>query len=128
DLEVRTAPAFEIRGTQYGQSHIAKSVAKVRPWTDAETQRYIADLALAGANVFDTAPGPHFDFIKSIGCMTLGGFGANTGLPEDKPEWVASESIGRTGYVCLSIPEARAHMIAKAEKEFANQPAYDFIK
>jgi hypothetical protein len=128
DLHERNAPAFEIRGTQYGQSHIAKSVAKVRPWTDKETQRYITDLALAGANVFDTAPGPHFDFIKSIGCMTLGGFGANTGAHPDHPEWEGSESIGRTGYVCLSIPEARAWMIEKCEQEFASQPAYDFIK
>ena len=128
DLHERNAPAFEIRGTQYGQSHIAKSIAKVRPWTDAETQRYITDLALAGANVFDTAPGPHFDFIKSIGCMTLGGFGANTGAHPGHPEWEGSESIGRTGYVCLSIPEARAWMIEKCEEEFASQPAYDFIK
>jgi hypothetical protein len=128
DLNERNAPAFEVRGTQYGQSHIAKSVAKVRPWTDAETQRYITDLALAGANVFDTAPGPQFDFIKSIGCMTLGGFGANTGVHPDHPEWEGSESIGRTGYVCLSIPEARAWMIEKCEQEFASQPTFDFIK
>lgn len=128
DLLARKAPAFGIRGTQYGQSHIAKSVAKVRPWTDAETQRYIMDLALAGANVFDTAPGPHFDFIKSFDLMTLGGFGANTGAHPDHPEWEGSESIGRTGYVCLSIPEARAWMIEKCEKEFAGQPAFDFIK
>jgi len=128
DLHVRTAPAFEIRGTQYGQSHVARDVAQVRPWTDEETQRCILDYALAGANVFDTNSGPMFDFLKSFDLMTLGGFGANTGLPADKPEWEASESIGRTGYVCLSIPEARAYMIEKCEREFAAGPAYDFIK
>jgi hypothetical protein len=127
-LNERNAPAFEIRGTQYGQSHIAKSVAKVRPWTDAETQRYITDLALAGANVFATGPGPIFDFLKSLDLMTLSDFGANTGAHPDHPEWEGSESIGRTGYVCLSIPEARAWMIEKCEQEFASQPAYDFIK
>ena len=34
DLHVRVAPAFEIRGTQYGQSHIAKTLGKVRDWTE----------------------------------------------------------------------------------------------
>lgn len=128
DLNERNAPAFEIRGTQYGQSHIAKSVAKVRDWTDAEADRYITDLALAGANVFDTGPGTHFDFIKSIGCMTLTSFGANTGSDPAHPEWEGSESIGRTGYVCLSVPDARAYMIKKCEEEFRNGPAYDFVK
>ncbi len=58
-LEVRTAPAFEIRGTQYGQSGVAKSMAGVRDWTEEETQRVILDYALAGANIFNTCPGPH---------------------------------------------------------------------
>ncbi|MBX3177305.1 MAG: hypothetical protein KF886_08100 [Candidatus Hydrogenedentes bacterium] len=128
DLHVRTAPAFEVRGTQVGQSHIAKSVAQVRDWTEAELHRAILDYALAGANVFDCGPGPMYDFLKSFDLMALGGFGANTGLPSDKPEWEAKESIGRTGYVCLSVPEARAYMIEKCENEFKNAPAYDFIK
>ncbi len=127
-LEVRTAPAFEIRGTQYGQSGVAQKLAKVRPWTEDETMRMILDYALAGANVFSVDAGPIYDRIKSYGLMTQGGFGANTGLPADKPEWVASESIGRKGYVCLSIPEARKHMIEKCEAEFKNSPSYDFVK
>jgi hypothetical protein len=128
DLHVRTAPAFEIRGTQYGQSHIAQKLANVRPWTEDETMRMILDYALAGANVFSTGPGPIYDRIKSYGLMTQSGFGANTGLPADKPEWNASESIGRTGYVCLSIPDAREHMIRMCENKFKNSPSYDFVK
>ena len=127
-FEVRAAPAFEIRGTQYGQSHIAKSLGKVRDWTEEETQRTILDYALAGANIFSTDTGPMFDFLKSYGLMTQGGFGANTGLPADHPEWEGKESIGRTGYVCLSIPEARKYMIEKCEKEFKDGPAFDLIK
>ncbi len=69
-LNIRTAPAFEIRGTQYGQSHVAKKLAKVRNWTDEETQRVILDYALAGANIFSTRTGAMFDFIKSYGLMT----------------------------------------------------------
>src|SRR5690606_22640323 len=102
-LRVRTAPAFEIRGTQYGQSHVARTLGKVRPWTDTETERAILDYALAGANIFSTDAGREYEFLRSYGLMTQGGFGANTGSHPEHPEWEASESIGRTGYVCLSI-------------------------
>ncbi len=127
-LEVRTAPAFEIRGTQYGQSGVAKNKAKVRDWTDEETQRAILDDALAGANVFSTGAGSVFDFIKSYGLMTQGGFGANTGWDDNHPEWNGAESIGRLGYVCLSVPEARAFMLKKCEDEFKKGPSFDFVK
>ncbi|MCL4691567.1 MAG: hypothetical protein KJ060_03545 [Candidatus Hydrogenedentes bacterium] len=125
-LNTRTAPAFEIRGTQYGQSHIAKSKANVRNWTDAETQRCILDYALAGANIFSTDAGPMFDFIKSYGLMTQGDFGANTG--SGPPEWEAKESIGRTGYVCLSVPEAVQAQVKRCEDHFKNGPTFDLVK
>jgi len=64
ELNLRTAPAFEIRGTQYGQSGVAKRLSQVRDWTETETQRVILDYALAGANIFSTRPGPLFDFIN----------------------------------------------------------------
>ena len=125
-LSVRTAPAYEVRGTQYGQSHIAKSLAGVRPWTEEETHRVILDYALAGANVFDVTRRGDYEFIKSWGLMTQGGFGANTG--SGPPEWEAMESIGRTGYLCLSVPEAVAAQIERCEEQFKNHPPYDFIK
>ena len=127
DLNIRTAPAFEIRGTQYGQSHVAKKLAHVRDWTEEETQRVILDYALAGSNIFVTGPGPMFDFIKSYGLMTKGGFGANTAGGSVPEEWNASESIGRTGYVCLSVPEARKYMLNKCDQHFKNSPSYDVI-
>ncbi len=127
-LDVRTAPAFEVRGTQYGQSRVAKEKSKVREWTDAETQRVILDYALAGANVFTTEAGPMFDFIKSYGLMTQGGFKANSGQDDDHPEWEAAESIGRENYLCPSLPEARAFMIDKCETTFGKGPAFDFVK
>jgi hypothetical protein len=128
DLEVRTAPAFEIRGTQYGQSHVAKKLAHVRNWTEEETQRVILDYALAGANIFNTGPGAMFEFIKSFDLMTQGGFGANTSGSGVPAEWNASESIGRIGYVCLSVSEAREFMLEKCEQYFKNSPSYDLIK
>jgi hypothetical protein len=126
DLSVRTAPAFEVRGTQYGQSHIAKLKGKVRDWTEEELHRMILDYALAGANVFSTGFRKEFDFLKSYGLMTQGGFGANTG--DGPPEWEAKESIGRTGYLCLSVPEAVEAQIERCENEFKNGPAFDFVK
>jgi len=128
ELYLRTAPAFEIRGTQYGQSHVAKNLAHVRDWTEEETQRVILDYALAGANIFDTSPGSMFDFIKSYGLMTQGRFGANTGGRNLPSEWNAAESIGRLGYVCLSVPAARKYMLEKCEEEFRNSPTYDLVK
>ena len=128
DLNLRTAPAFEIRGTQYGQSGVAKRLAKVRDWTSEETERVILDYALAGANIFSTQPGPMFDFIKSYGLMTQGGFGANTSGRDVPAEWNASESIGRIGYVCLSVPEARAFMLQKCDDYFKSSPTFDLVK
>ena len=128
DLNVRSAPAFEVRGTQFGQSHIAKNLAKVRPWTDEETQRVILDYALAGANIFSTPTGKMFDFIKSFGLMTLGEFNPNEASEVTNPAWAATESIGRPGYVCLSVPEARDYMLKKCEERFSKSPAYDYIQ
>jgi len=127
-LEVRSAPAFEIRGTQFGQSSVAKTIAKVRPWTDKETQRVILDYALAGANIFSAEYGPMFGFIKSFGLMTQGGFGANTAAGEIPREWEAKESIGRTGYVCLSVKEGNDYMLKLCEDYFKGKPAYDLVK
>lgn len=125
-INIRTAPAFEIRGTQYGQSGVAKRLAGVRDWTQEETQRVIMDYALAGANTFSTGPGPMFEFIKSFGLKTQGGFGANTG--SGPPEWTAQESIGRIGYVCLSVPEAREAQLKRCANQFQTSPTYDYVK
>ena len=126
DLDVRTAPAFEIRGTQYGQSHIAKSKAKVRDWTEEETQRVILDYALAGLNTVSTGAGAMFDFIKSYGLMTECSYGANTG--SGPPEWEAKESIGRLGYLCLSVTEAVEAQLQRCDAYWRNAPSFDIVK
>jgi len=128
NLEVRTAPAFEIRGTQVGQSDVAKNLAKVRDWTEKETQRVILDYALAGANIFSTGYGPKYDFLKSFGLMTQGEFGANTAAGKIPLEWEAKESIGRTGYVCLSVPEGKDYMLQLCDDYFRDRPAFDLVK
>ncbi len=128
NLNIRTAPAFEIRGTQFGQSSVSKTLGKVRDWTVEETQRVILNYALAGANTFSTDAGPMFDFIKSYGLMTQGDFGANSAGQEVPEAWNASESIGRTGYVCLSVPEATEFMLKKCENKYKTSPTFDFVK
>ena len=128
DLEVRTAPAFEIRGTQIGQSHVALTLAHVRSWTQEESRRAMLDYALAGANIFPAPDSKTFDLIRSFGLMTQGGFGANTAGAEVPAKWEAFESIGRKGYVCLSVPEARQYMLEKCERQFKNGPDYDLVK
>lgn len=124
-LHIRTAPAFEVRGTQFGQSHVARDVAGVRPWTRQETERAILDYALAGANVFSDK-GAYYDFLQSFGLMSQTGFGANTG--SGPPEWEAKESIGRLGYVCLSVPEAVAAQLERFEAFAKSSPPAEFIK
>ncbi|MBI4558121.1 MAG: hypothetical protein HY706_11115 [Candidatus Hydrogenedentes bacterium] len=126
DLDIRTAPAFEVRGTQYGQSAVAKRLAKVRDWTEEETQRAILDDVLAGANTFDTDPGPIMDFIHSWGLMAQDSYGPNVG--SGPPEWEANESIGRTGYLCPSVPEARQALLESCEAFFRSSPSFDFVK
>lgn len=128
NLNIRTAPAFEIRGTQIGQSSIAKKLAQVRDWTEKETHRALLDYALAGANTFAAKDSSMYHFIKSFGLMTQTKFGANTAGAEVPKEWNAFESIGRSGYVCLSVPAARDYMLKKCETYFKNGPYYDLIE
>lgn len=129
--DVRKAPAFEIRGTQYGQSSVALTKAKVRPWTDLEAERKIADYALAGANTIQVAENvsqddPVYQYIRGLGLKTLIHCGPNTG--EGPAEWEAIESIGRTNYLCPSVPEARQALLDKAEAVFSHSPDFDYVR
>ncbi len=131
DLDIRTAPAFEVRGTQFGQSRVAREVAKVRPWTLEETRWKIAERALAGANTLEVderlpADDPAYQYIKSLGLKTLVHYGPNIG--QGPPEWLAQESIGRLNYLCPSVPEARAHLLEKAEALFSKSPSFDYVR
>ncbi len=130
DVDVRTAPAFGFRGTQFGQSHVALNKAKVRPWTQAETESKIADFALAGANVLQVPVSikeddPTYRYMKGLGLMTIVHWSANAG--SGPPEWQASESIGRTGYLCPSVPEARQELLRSVEAAFSKSPHFDYV-
>lgn len=130
----RTAPAFEIRGTQYGQSSVALTKAKARPWSREEKHRAILDLALAGANIFLTESTPKNEleelaFLKSFDLMACSVFHVNQAPAGNFPEeWRASESIGRPNYLCPSVPGAHRFILEECEKKVKNSPAYDFIQ
>lgn len=131
-LDVRTAPAFEIRGTQYGQSGVARDKAKVRPWTKEEEQRAILDYALAGLNTIQIGEGirdgddPTYDFIRSLDLKTLVHYGPNTGA--GPAHWQATESIGRLGYLCPSVPEARQALLDRCEEAFSKTAPIDYVR
>jgi hypothetical protein len=116
DLSVRSAPAFEVRGTQFGQSSVALNRAKVRPWTEQDRRRAILDIALAGLNTVEVGEGiraedPVYRLLKSFDLKTLVHYGPNTG--SGPPGWQAAESIGRGGYLCPSVPKAREALLVE---------------
>ena len=131
DVNLRKAPAFEVRGTQFGQSGVAREKAKVRPWTDEDRQRKIADYALAGANTMEVgesikADDPVYRYLRGLGLKTLVHFYPNVG--QGPPEWAAKESIGRLGYLCPSVPEARRALLDRVEAIFRSSPHFDYVR
>ena len=126
-LDIRTAPAFEWRGTQVAQSAAQLNKARARERTQQERHRTLLDYVLAGANCFDAMTPEEAAFLDSWGLKKRYCFGPNTGPFPDHPEWEAKESIGRPGYVCLSIPEARQAMIDKCEAFFRAFPSLDVV-
>lgn len=130
-LDVRTAPAFEVRGTQFGQSGVAKQKGKVRDWTQAEAQETIINYALAGANTMQvpeewTADEPMYQFMKSLGLKMLAHYTPNVG--NGPPEWQAAESIGRPNYLCPSVPEARKRLLEIAEATFSKSADMEYVR
>lgn len=129
DLWVRTAPAFEVRGTQYGQSHVAKQHGKVREWTERERHRAVLDLALAGANTFLIGEkSEDIPFLKSFDLMTATTYNPNAGSMDIPRAWMAEESIGRLGYICLSVPEGVDYALKKCDDFFKSSQSFDFIQ
>jgi hypothetical protein len=130
-LHVRTAPAYEIRGTQFGQSHVALNKAKVRPWTDEEMRHAILDFALAGLNTVEIyeqlgAQDIRYRVAQEFGLKTL--IHENPNLGSGPPEWRASESIGRENFLCPSVPEARAALLERIDRVYKNLPPVDYVR
>lgn len=128
-LDVRGVARFPIRGLNVFQGHTITELTGARQWTDEEWQRAVIEYALAGANTFElgySRPGdPMFAFIKSYGLDTMFVPVANAG--SGPPEWQAVEAIGRSGYLCPSIPEARQALLEQYDRRFAGMASFDYV-
>ncbi len=130
DLHMRKAPAFEVRGTQFGQSGIALNKGHVRSWTDQDKKRKIADYAFAGANTIQVGEtveegDPVYRYLRGLGLKTLVHYSPNAGQGPAARE--AQESIGRKGYLCPSVPEARQALLDRAEVIFS-RARFDYVR
>jgi len=128
-LHRRCAPRWPVRGQIVGQGHTMRELTGARAWTREELERAHLDYALAGANTFELGVDANacrmFDFLKSYGLAALTVVDGNTG--KGPAEWAAKESIGRPGYLCPAVPEARAALLAEREALFKTMPDFDYV-
>jgi len=96
--DVRTAPAYRLRGSSAGDR-----VKKI-------------ELAFAGANLFYSG-GEEFTWAKSFDLLTKPGLEVrpNQLWKPYPPEW---QAVAEQGYVCPSIPEARKALIEQWAEAF----------
>jgi hypothetical protein len=132
DVDFSTAPAYRFRGFSQNQGGSMRKVTEARAWTQAEVERGIDEYAFAGANCFYAGHrgGATYDFVKSMAMMTCTDARPNI-FREDFPEaWAASGLDDWEGdhWVCPSVPEARAALMEKWEKEFAKRPYHDIMR
>ncbi|MFH1741263.1 MAG: DUF4838 domain-containing protein, partial [bacterium] len=106
DLNIRTAPAFRMRGTEVQQGYKMRDISGVRAWDQDIIERVELDFVLTGAN---TIAGGGAGFHDRYGLKNL--VGANPTGGSGPPEWQAVEPIGRPNFLCPSIPEARKHIL-----------------
>ncbi|HUE15866.1 MAG TPA: DUF4838 domain-containing protein [Planctomycetaceae bacterium] len=129
ELSIRRAPRWPVRGLIVSQGATMRQLTGARAWTTLELQRAHLDYALSGANTFelDENEGPDgmYAFLKSYGLDTLAVIEGNNG--SGPPEWQAKEAIGRGGYLCPGIPEARAALLRQHEELFKRMPAFDYV-
>lgn len=131
DLDVRTAPAFEIRGTEVSQGHTMRMLTGARIWSEEEWRNAVLEYALAGANTFaighaSPSSAERYNFLKSYGLKTMVAISPSQGT--GPPAWAAVEPIGRQGHLCPSIPEARAAILAENEARWSNSVQFDYVR
>lgn len=131
-IDVSTAPAYRFRGCSANQGGTMRRVTGARAWTQEELFDVLLDYALAGGNTFYTGDsgGPAYDFVKSFGLMSVTGARPNQLFGEFPKKWSAGgrESWEGKTWVCPSIPEARAALLAQWEKDFAGRADHDVMR
>jgi hypothetical protein len=132
NYSVAEAPAFRFRGFSANQGGTMMKITKARSWTEAEIRGVALEYALAGGNTFYAGDngGAYYDFIKSYGLMTTTGARPNQLLGEHPREWRAGgrESWEGTNWVCPSIPEARAALLAQWDKDFSQRAHHEVMR
>jgi hypothetical protein len=129
DLSLREAPRFKYRGTFAWQGHTITELTGSRKWTEQEVHDNILNYALAGANTFEVPSGHMSDvlqLVRDYGLLALTDVNGNAASGPE--EWQAKEAIGRKGYLCPSIPEARQALLEQRENMFKNMPFYDIVR
>ncbi|MEI2723181.1 MAG: hypothetical protein V9H26_06435 [Verrucomicrobiota bacterium] len=130
--DVSTSPGFRFRGFSANQGGTMLAATKARHWTQTELQGVVLDYALAGGNCFycEDQPGPLYEFLKSFSLMTTTGARPNRLSGGHPKEWTAGgrEAWEGTQWVCPSIPEARAALLAQWDKDFAQRGDHDIMR
>ncbi len=128
---IRTAPAFEVRGTEVSQGRTMRDITGAREWTQEEWEQAVLGYALAGANVISLGHVGGYDnadykFIKSLGLKVMFSHTPNVGSGPD--EWLALEAIGRKGYLCPSVPEAREALLKACENKYRRGVSPEYVR
>jgi hypothetical protein len=128
-VDMSAAPAYRFRGSSANQGGTMREKTGARAWTSDESRNYMLDFALSGANTF-YAWGGDFDFVKQFDLMTVGGCRPNQFKGDIPEEWKAGglEFWEGTDWVCPSVPEARAALMAQWDKEFATSQHHDVMR
>jgi hypothetical protein len=132
DYSVAEAPAFRFRGFSANQGGTMMKITKARSWTEAEIRGVALEYALAGGNTFYSADngGAYYDLIKSYGLMTTTGARPNQLFGKHPAEWNAGgrEPWEGAQWVCPSIPEARAALMAQWDKDFSQRADHEVMR
>jgi len=132
DYSVTEAPAFRFRGFSANQGGTMMKMTKARSWTETEIRGVVLEYALAGGNTFYAADngGAFYDYIKSYGLMTTTGARPNQLYGQHPKEWNAGgrEPWEGSQWVCPSIPEARAALMAQWDKDFSRRADHEVMR
>lgn len=132
NLDLQSAPAYRYRGFSTNQGGTMRKITGARAWTEAENAEDFLDYALAGANCFYTGRegGAFHDRVKAFGCMSITDARPNQHAAAFPEDWRAGGLEGWEGkdWVCPSIPEARAAVMAQWEADFPARAQHDIFR
>ena len=131
-FDVSTAPAYRFRGFSPSQGGSMMKHTGARGWTPEEHQERLFDSILAGANTFYAGrkEDDYYRQLKSMGLMTVTDARPNNFYGKFPDEWRAGKRASWEGdtWICPSIPEARAALLAQWREDFDQRAAHDIMR